>query len=99
MAALNGALYTIGGGALRFEVGTGEWTPVEEECLGRSFFKGCVTANGRIYLLAQRQGNAARPNLVLLDPYLDCCQELDPKIPCPLPIHAAAAIRRFDTWA
>ncbi|XP_042336038.1 kelch-like protein 21 isoform X1 [Sceloporus undulatus] len=98
VTALNGAIYTVGGGAFRFDADTGEWTPVEEEFLAGKFFKGCSTANGRIYLLAQRQGNGFAPNMVVLDPYLDLCQEVDPKLPCPLPIHAMAVIRRFDTW-
>ncbi|XP_054837378.1 kelch-like protein 23 [Eublepharis macularius] len=99
VTALNGAVYTIGGGTFRFDMDTGEWTPVDEECLTQKFFKGCSTVNGRIYLLGQRQGNSAIPNMVLLDPYLDTCQEVDNKLPCPLPIHATASIRRFDTWA
>lgn len=78
---------------------TGEWTAVDAECLTRKFFKGCSTANGKIYLLGQRQGNVAIPNMVLLDPYLDTCQEVDNKLPCPLPIHATVSIQRFDTWA
>ncbi|XP_077188469.1 kelch-like protein 23 [Paroedura picta] len=99
VTALNGAVYTIGGGAFRFDMGTGEWTPVDEECLTQKFFKGCSTVNGRIYLLGQRQGNSDIPNMVLLDPYLDTCQEVDSQLPCPLPIHGTASIRRFDTWA
>ncbi|XP_066492471.1 kelch-like protein 23 [Tiliqua scincoides] len=99
VTALNGAIYTIGGGGFRFDMDTGEWTPVDAECLARKFFKGCSTANGKIYLLGQRQGNVAIPNMVLLDPYLDTCQEVDNKLPCPLPIHATVSIRRFDTWA
>lgn len=97
--ALNGAIYTVGGGAFRFDVDSGEWTPVEEECLARRFFTGCSAANGRIYLLAQRQGNTALPNMVLLDPYLEMCQEVDSKLPCPLPIHGTASMRRFDICA
>ncbi|XP_063003357.1 kelch-like protein 21 [Elgaria multicarinata webbii] len=97
VTALNGAIYTLGGGAFRFDIDTGKWTPVDEACLARKFFQGCGTANGRIYLLAQRQGTGAIPTMVVLDPYLDLCQEGDHKLPCPLPIHAAASIRRFDT--
>ncbi|XP_062816710.1 kelch-like protein 23 [Anolis carolinensis] len=110
-AALNGGLFTVGGGALRLETDTGEWTPLEggegEEDgqggtrLGRGFFKACVAANGRLYLLGQRQGNSQRPNLLLLDPYLEPplrCRELDPQVPCPLPIQAAATVRCFGTW-
>ncbi|XP_061456930.1 kelch-like protein 21 [Rhineura floridana] len=99
VTALNGAIYTVGGDAFRFDVDTGEWTPVEEDCLARRFFTGCSTGNGRIYLLAQRQGNGALPNMVILDPYLDTCREVDSKLPCPLPIHGTASIRRFDAWA
>nr|XP_056701423.1 kelch-like protein 21 [Euleptes europaea] len=99
VTALNGAVYTIGGGAFRFDMDTGEWTLVDEECLTQKFFKGCSTVNGRIYLLGQRQGNADIPNMVVLDPYLDKCQEVDNKLPCPLPIHGTVSIRRFDTWA
>ncbi|CAI5798692.1 21 isoform X1 [Podarcis lilfordi] len=99
VVALNGAIYTVGGGAFRFDVDSGEWTRVEEECLARQFFTGCSAANGRIYLLGQRQGNAALPNMVLLDPYLEMCQEVDSKLPCPLPIHGTASVRRFDICA
>uniref|UniRef100_K7GEM6 BTB domain-containing protein n=1 Tax=Pelodiscus sinensis TaxID=13735 RepID=K7GEM6_PELSI len=62
VTALNGALYTIGGGAFRFDMDTDEWTRVDEECLTPKFFLGCCTVNGQIYLLAQRQGNVALPN-------------------------------------
>uniref|UniRef100_K7GEL4 BTB domain-containing protein n=1 Tax=Pelodiscus sinensis TaxID=13735 RepID=K7GEL4_PELSI len=71
VTALNGALYTIGGGAFRFDMDTDEWTRVDEECLTPKFFLGCCTVNGQIYLLAQRQGNVALPNMVLFDPYTD----------------------------
>ncbi|XP_007441185.1 kelch-like protein 21 isoform X1 [Python bivittatus] len=97
VAALNGAIYTIGGGAFRFDVCTDEWTPVDDG-LAQKFFEGCSTANGRIYLLAERRGNAAVPNMVILDPYKEVCQEVDHKLLCPLPIHGVASVRRFDTW-
>ncbi|NXS63958.1 KLH23 protein, partial [Brachypteracias leptosomus] len=97
ITSLNGALYTIGGGALRFDVETEEWTPVDEECLTQKFFMGCSTVNGRIYLLGQRKGNSGLPVVVLFDPYLDVCQVIDTKLPCPLPIRGCVSVRRFDT--
>ncbi|XP_005513936.2 kelch-like protein 23 [Columba livia] len=99
ITSLNGALYTIGGGAFRLDVETDEWTPVDEECLTHKFFMGCSTVNGRIYLLGQRKGNSALPVVVLFDPYLDMCQVIENKLPCPLPIHGCVSVRRFDTWA
>uniref|UniRef100_A0A8C5RMC4 BTB domain-containing protein n=1 Tax=Laticauda laticaudata TaxID=8630 RepID=A0A8C5RMC4_LATLA len=63
VAALNGALYTFGGGAFRFDIYTDEWTPVEDDGLAQKFFEGCSSANGRIYLLAERRGNAQIPPL------------------------------------
>ncbi|XP_057262804.1 kelch-like protein 24 [Pezoporus wallicus] len=99
ITSLNGALYTIGGGAFRFDVETDEWTQVDEECLTRKFFMGCSTVNGRIYLLGQRKGNGALPIAVLFDPYTDTCQVIDNKLPCPLPINGCVSVRRFDTWA
>ncbi|XP_025961216.2 kelch-like protein 24 [Dromaius novaehollandiae] len=99
ITALNGALYTIGGGAFRFDVKTDEWTQVDEECLTQKFFMGCSTVNGQIYLLGQRKGNSALPIIVLFDPYTDLCQVIDNKLPCPLPIHGCVSVRRFDTWA
>ncbi|NXP47771.1 KLH23 protein, partial [Heliornis fulica] len=97
ITSLNGALYTIGGGAFRFDVATDEWTQVDEECLAKKFFMGCSTVNGRIYLLGQRKGNSALPVVVLFDPYVDMCQVIDSKLPCPLPVHGCVAVRRFDT--
>ncbi|KAM8986645.1 kelch-like protein 23 [Ara ararauna] len=99
ITSLNGALYTIGGGAFRFDVETDEWTQVDEECLTHKFFMGCSTVNGRIYLLGQRKGNGALPTVVLFDPYTDMCQVIDNKLPCPLPINGCVSVRRFDTWA
>ncbi|NXK73027.1 KLH23 protein, partial [Amazona guildingii] len=97
ITSLNGALYTIGGGAFRFDVETDEWTQVDEECLTQKFFMGCSTVNGRIYLLGQRKGNSALPIVVLFDPYTDTCQVIDNKLPCPLPINGCVSVRRFDT--
>ncbi|XP_048351938.1 kelch-like protein 21 [Sphaerodactylus townsendi] len=98
VTALNGAIYTIGGGAFRFDMDTGEWTLVDEECLTQKFFQGCSTVNGRIYLLGQRQGNSAIPNMVLLDPYLDICQEVDNNLPCPLLFAGDPPIWNLYTW-
>lgn len=97
ITSLNGALYTIGGEAFRFDVETDEWTHVDEECLTQKFFMGCCTVNGQIYLLGQRKGNSALPIVVLFDPYVDMCQVIDNKLPCPLPIHGCVSVRRFDT--
>ncbi|NXH22517.1 KLH23 protein, partial [Bucco capensis] len=97
ITSLQGALYTIGGGAFRFDVETDEWTQVDEECLSQKFFLGCSTVNGRIYLLGQRKGNSALPVVVLFDPYMDLCQVIDTKLPCPLPIRGCVSVRRFNT--
>ncbi|NWR56693.1 KLH23 protein, partial [Bucorvus abyssinicus] len=94
ITSLNGALYTIGGGAFRFDVETDEWTQVDEECLTHKFFMGCSTVNGRIYLLGQRKGNGALPVVVLFDPYVDTCQVVDYQLPCPLPIRGCVSVRR-----
>ncbi|OXB70818.1 UNVERIFIED_CONTAM: hypothetical protein H355_015656, partial [Colinus virginianus] len=99
ITSLNGALYTIGGEAFRFDVETDEWTHVDEECLTQKFFMGCSTVNGQIYLLGQRKGNSALPIVVLFDPYVDMCKVIDNKLPCPLPIHGCVSVRRFDTCA
>ncbi|OXB59992.1 hypothetical protein ASZ78_008128, partial [Callipepla squamata] len=99
ITSLNGALYTIGGEAFRFDVETDEWTHVDEECLTQKFFMGCSTVNGQIYLLGQRKGNSALPIVVLFDPYVDMCKVIDNKLPCPLPIHGCVSVRRFDTYA
>ncbi|KAI1230431.1 hypothetical protein IHE44_0009888, partial [Lamprotornis superbus] len=95
ITSLNGALYTVGGGAFRFDVETDEWTQVNEECLTQKFFMGCSTVNGQIYLLGQRKGNSALPTVVLFDPYIDVCQVIDNKLPCPLPIHGCVSILSF----
>ncbi|XP_069832769.1 kelch-like protein 23 [Dendropsophus ebraccatus] len=97
---LNGILYTIGGKALRFDFRNEMWSVIEEECLNCKFFMGCCSANGRIYLLGQRRASIKHdiPNFVLFDPYLDICQVIDVKLPCPLPIRGCVSMRRFDVW-
>ncbi|XP_019368662.1 PREDICTED: kelch-like protein 23 [Gavialis gangeticus] len=98
VTALNGALYTIGGAAFRFDMETDEWTQVDEESLTRKFFMGCSTVNGQIYLLGQRKGTSAIPNTVLFDPYTDTCQVVDNNLPCPLPIRGCVSVQKIDTW-
>ncbi|CAB1314046.1 unnamed protein product [Coregonus sp. 'balchen'] len=90
---LNGALYLLGGQALRLDVETDEWTVLEEECLDRKFFGGCTTVNGQIYLLSERKMNKAFPNMVLMDPYIDTCMEIDNAIPCPVPLRGCITMR------
>ncbi|KAK6467407.1 kelch-like protein 5 [Huso huso] len=90
---LNGALYLVGGQALRLDVETDEWTLLEEGCLVGKFFLGCTAVNGQIYLLAERRGNQALPNMLLLDPYTDTCMEIEDALPCPLPIRGCVSIR------
>ncbi|XP_024281097.1 kelch-like protein 23 [Oncorhynchus tshawytscha] len=90
---LNGALYLLGGQALRLDVETDEWTVLEEECLDRKFFGGCTTVNGQIYLLSERKMNKAFPNMVLMDPYIDTCMEIDNAIPCPVPVRGCVTMR------
>ncbi|KAM6962554.1 kelch-like protein 23 [Aplochiton taeniatus] len=90
---LNGALYLFGGRALRLDVDTDEWTVLEEECLERKFFGGCATVNGQIYLVSERKINKAFPNMVLLDPYIDMCMEIDDSLPCPVPIRGCITQR------
>ncbi|XP_019904458.2 kelch-like protein 23 isoform X2 [Esox lucius] len=90
---LNGALYFLGGQALRLDVDTDEWTVVEEEYLGRKFFGGCTTVNGQIYLMSERKLNKAFPNMVLMDPYIDTCMEIDGAIPCPVPLRGCVTMR------
>ncbi|XP_056407935.1 kelch-like protein 23 [Hyla sarda] len=99
-AVLNGILYTIGGKALRYDFCTKMWSVIEEECLNHKFFMGCCSANGRIYLLGQRRANITNdiPNIVLFDPYLNICQVIDVKLPCPLPIRGSVSMRRCDVW-
>ncbi|MBN3308842.1 KLH25 protein, partial [Amia calva] len=92
-AVLNGALYLFGGQALRLDVETDEWTVLDEVCLERKFYTGCAAVNGQVYLLAERRGNQALPNMVLLDPYTDTCMEIEDALPCPLPIRGCVTIR------
>ncbi|XP_075060732.1 kelch-like protein 23 [Mixophyes fleayi] len=97
---LNGILYTIGGKALCFDLCTGKWSEIEEECLNRKFFMGCCSVNGRIYLMGQRRAGVTHdiPSFVLYDPYLDICQVVDAKLPCPLPIRGCVTMRHYDVW-
>ncbi|XP_028300605.1 kelch-like protein 24 [Gouania willdenowi] len=90
---LNGALYLFGGKALRFDVETDEWTLLQEECLDRKFFCGCATVCGQMYLVSERRSNKASPNMVLLDPYIDTCIEVEDSIPCPVPIRGCVTMR------
>ncbi|KAL3047813.1 hypothetical protein OYC64_021892 [Pagothenia borchgrevinki] len=90
---LNGALYLFGGQALRFDVETDEWTVQDEECLDRKFFCGCTTVSGQIYLLSERKSNKAFPNMVLMDPYIDTCLEVEDAIPCPVPLRGCVTMR------
>ncbi|XP_041862839.1 kelch-like protein 23 isoform X2 [Melanotaenia boesemani] len=90
---LNGALYLFGGQALRFDMETEEWTLLEEEFLDRKFFCGCTTVTGQIYLVSERKINKAFPNMVLLDPYIDTCIEIDDAIPCPVPLRGCITMR------
>lgn len=91
---LNGALYLFGGQALRLDVETDEWTVLEEgEYLDRKFFCCCATIMSQIYLLGERKINKAFPNMVLMDPYIDTCMEIDDAIPCPVPLRGCVAVR------
>lgn len=90
---LNSALYLFGGQALRFDMETDEWTELEEECLKKKFFCGCSSVTGQIYLLSERKSNKAFPNMVLLDPYIDTCIEVDDAIPCPVPLRGCVTVR------
>lgn len=90
---LNGALYLFGGRALRLDVETDEWTVLEEEGLDRKFFSGCTAAGGQVYLVGESRGNKAFPNMVLVDPYIDTCIEVDDAIPCPVPLRGCVTIR------
>ncbi|XP_056133935.1 kelch-like protein 23 [Lampris incognitus] len=92
---LNGALYLFGGQTLRLDVETDEWTILKEECLDRKFFSGCATVNGQIYLVSERKTNKAFPNMVLLDPYIDTCIEIDDAIPCPVPLRGCVTMQLF----
>ncbi|XP_075943389.1 kelch-like protein 23 [Anarhichas minor] len=90
---LNGALYLFGGQAMRFDVETDEWTVLEDECLDKKFFCGCTTVSGQIYLVSERKSNKAFPNMVLMDPYIDTCIEVDDAIPCPVPLRGCVTMR------
>lgn len=90
---LNGALYLFGGQALRLDVETEEWTVLEEESLHRKFFSGCTTVGGQMYLLGERRSNKAYPNMVLVDPYIDTCIQVEGAIPCPVPLHGCVSFR------
>ncbi|KAG7257003.1 hypothetical protein CRUP_032955 [Coryphaenoides rupestris] len=90
---LNGALYLFGGQPLRLDIETDEWTVLEEECLDRKFFCGCTTASGQIYLVSEKRTNKTFPNMVLYDPYIDTCIEMDQEIPCPVPLRGCLTIR------
>ncbi|XP_072245589.1 kelch-like protein 23 [Leuresthes tenuis] len=89
----NGALYLFGGQALRFDVETDEWTVLEEENLDRKFFCGCTTVSGQVYLVSERKINKAFPNMMLLDPYIDTCIEIDDAIPCPVPLRGCVTMK------
>lgn len=79
---------------MRFDVETDEWTELEEEeCLDRKFFSGCATVNSQIYLVSERKSNKAFPNMVMLDPYIDTCIEVDDAIPCPVPLRGCVTMR------
>ncbi|XP_056894117.1 kelch-like protein 23 isoform X2 [Takifugu flavidus] len=90
---LNGALYLFGGRTLRLDVETEEWTVLEEESLDRKFFSGCATIGGQMYLVSESKSNKAFPNMVLVDPYIDTCIEVDDAIPCPLPLRGCVTVR------
>ncbi|XP_034036717.1 kelch-like protein 23 [Thalassophryne amazonica] len=90
---LNSALYLFGGQMLRLDVETDEWTVLNEECLDRKFFCGCTTVTGQIYLVSEKKVNKAFPNMVLLDPYIDTCIEVDNAIPCPVPIRGCVTVQ------
>ncbi|KAM4739213.1 kelch-like protein 23 [Anableps anableps] len=90
---LNGALYLFGGQALRFDMETDEWMVLNEEFLERKFFCGCTSISGQIYLVSERKSNKAFPNMVLLDPYIDTCIQIDDAIPCPSPLRGCVTMR------
>lgn len=78
---------------MRFDVETDEWTLLEEECLDRKFFSGCTTVGGQIYLVSEKKSNKAFPNMVLMDPYIDTCIEVDDSIPCAVPLRGCVTMR------
>lgn len=94
---LNGALYMFGGKALRLDMETDEWTLLDEQCLDKKFFCGCTTVSGQIYLVSERKSNKAFPNMLLLDPYIDTCLEIDDAIACPVPIRGCVTIRMVSS--
>uniref|UniRef100_A0A3Q3BKE8 Kelch-like protein 23 n=1 Tax=Kryptolebias marmoratus TaxID=37003 RepID=A0A3Q3BKE8_KRYMA len=89
---LNGALYLFGGQALRFDIETDEWTVLEEETLETKFFCGCTTVGGQIYLVSERKSNKAFQNMLLLDPYIDTCIEINDVMPCPVPLRGCVTM-------
>ncbi|XP_051978316.1 kelch-like protein 23 [Xyrauchen texanus] len=89
---LNGALYLLGGQTLRLDIDTDEWTVLQEENLDNKFFTGCATVNGQIYILSERKINKTYPNMILLDPYIDTCLQIDGSIPCPVPIRGCVTM-------
>ncbi|XP_062869195.1 kelch-like protein 23 [Trichomycterus rosablanca] len=91
---LNGALYVLGGKALRLDVDTDEWTLLDEDFLDGKFFTGCATVNGQIYLISERKINKVTRNMVLFDPYTDTCVEMDNEIPCPVPVRGCVTVRK-----
>ncbi|XP_053558995.1 kelch-like protein 23 [Bombina bombina] len=95
---LNGAIYTIGGQAFRFNLSTEEWSELEAQCLYRKFFMGCSSANGRIYILGQRRARITNdvPSFIQFDPYLDSFKVEDTNLPCPLPIRGCVSMRHCD---
>ncbi|XP_053369803.1 kelch-like protein 24 isoform X2 [Clarias gariepinus] len=93
---LNGAIYLLGGKALRLDIDTDEWTILDEELLDRKFFTACSTVNGQIYLISERKFNKVHTNMVLFDPYTDTCIEMTDAIPCPVPIRGYVTVRLMD---
>ncbi|XP_061681458.1 kelch-like protein 23 [Syngnathoides biaculeatus] len=90
---LNGAIYLFGGQALRLDVETDEWTVLHEESLEKKFFCGCTTVCGQIFLLCEKKGNKALPNMVLFDPYVDTCINVYDNIPCTVPLRGCVTIK------
>lgn len=78
---------------MRFDMETDEWTILKEECLENKFFCGCTNVSGQIYLVSERKSNKALPSMVLLDPYIDTCIQIDDAVPCPLPLRGCVTMR------
>lgn len=78
---------------MRLDVETDEWTVLKEECLERKFFCGCTTVSSQIYVVSERKSNKTSPNMVLMDPYIDTCMEIDDAIPCPVPVRGCVTVR------